>query len=154
MTQLTTAPTSSTSVTIATFDDYLQAQSAVDLLSDKGFEVGTVRILGHDLKTVEQVRGSLNYGKAALSGAGAGAWFGLMIGLLLAIFAPVAILWTLLSALLFGAVWGLVFGLISFAIGGKERGFTSTRGMAASTYTVEVLQNRADEALRLLAQGR
>ncbi|MGA4506821.1 general stress protein [Propionibacteriaceae bacterium G1746] len=147
-------PAAPAGLTIATFDNYAQAQDAVDLLADKGFEVGSVRIIGHDIKTVEQVVDNLTYGKSAWQGALAGAWFGLMIGLLMAIFAPVAIGWTILSSVLFGAVWGIIFGLIWYAINGKERSFHSARALAATTYTLEVAPTQADEALRLLAQGR
>lgn len=45
---------------VADFSDYGQAQAAVDLLSDSGFEVGATRIVGHDLKSVEIVRGRMN----------------------------------------------------------------------------------------------
>ena len=65
---------------IATFDNYADAESAVDYLSDQQF---TVRQTGHRrsrLELVEQVLGRLNYGWAALRGAAAGALTGALIG--------------------------------------------------------------------------
>ena len=47
---------------IATFDNYADAERAVDYLSDQRFEVNRVAIVGRDLEYVEQVLGRLNYG--------------------------------------------------------------------------------------------
>ena len=69
------------------YTTYEEAQRLVDGLSDAGFPVERVRIIGHDMYSVEQVTGRLTKGRAALLGAGGGAWWGLLIGLLLAIFA-------------------------------------------------------------------
>src|SRR4029079_16937080 len=55
---------------IATFDNYADAERAVDYLSDRGFGVNRVAIVGRDLEYVEQVLGRLNYGGAAPRGAG------------------------------------------------------------------------------------
>ena len=139
---------------VADFSDYTQAQAAVDLLSDSGFEVGSTRIVGHDLKSVEIVRGRMNYVKAALFGAGSGAWFGLLIGLLMAIFVPIGFLSTVLGAVVFGAIWGAIIGLIAFAAQGQNRNFHSQSTMKASSYTVEVPFDRAQSALEILNKGR
>src|SRR6202022_3814274 len=50
---------------IATFDNYADAERAVDYLSDQRFEVTRVALVGRDLEYVEQVLGRLNYGGAA-----------------------------------------------------------------------------------------
>lgn len=147
----TTAPSMAK---IAEFQDYRAAQEAVDLLSDTGFEVGTTRIIGHDLKSVEMVRGRMTYPKSALFGAGSGAWFGLLIGLLMALFVPVGVLWTLLGAIVIGAVWGAVFGLIAFAATGQDRNSHSSTATKASSYTIEVPFDRAQNALEILNRGR
>ena len=52
--------------TIATFDDYAEAQRAVDHLSDQGFPVERTAIVGHGLRYVEQVAGRITTGRAAL----------------------------------------------------------------------------------------
>ncbi|WP_366518082.1 general stress protein, partial [uncultured Georgenia sp.] len=50
-------PTLPTGVQIASFDTYLEAQRAVDLLSDKEFEVQHTTIVGTDLRMVERITG-------------------------------------------------------------------------------------------------
>jgi hypothetical protein len=45
------------SMTVARFDDYASAQRAVDRLSDDGFPVGKLDIVGSDLRLVERVTG-------------------------------------------------------------------------------------------------
>ncbi|WP_245873619.1 general stress protein [Brevibacterium ihuae] len=140
---------------IARFHDYLPAQDAVDRLADAGFEVSTVRIVGHDLTTVEHVTGNMTWGKAAGYGALSGAWIGLLLGLVFALFvAGVGIFSVLLSSVALGAVWGLIFGLIGFAINGKNRSFRSIQSLKAAEYTLEVEAPRAAEAIRVLGTTR
>ncbi|WME22070.1 general stress protein [Brachybacterium sp. GU-2] len=140
--------------TLATYPDYMGAQEAVDLLSDKGYDVAAVRIVGHGLKSVELVTGRMTWGKAALYGAGGGAWLGLMLGLLLAIFVPLAFVGPVLSGIVFGAVWGVIFGLIGFAATGNRRNFRSQRITQATSYSVEVPSDRLAAAQQILAAGR
>src|SRR5689334_25445125 len=79
-------PVSAAWNTVARFDDYESAQRAVDRLSDDGFPVEHLDIIGSDLRLVERVTGRLTKGRAATAGAASGAWFGLLMGLLLGIF--------------------------------------------------------------------
>ena len=72
---------------VGTYDTYLEAQRAVDFLSDKEFPVQHVSIVGSDLRMVENVLGRLTRGRAAAAGAASGAWFGLFVGVLLSAFA-------------------------------------------------------------------
>ncbi len=88
--------------TVASYDDYALAQRAVDQLSDDGFPVEHLDIVGSDVRLVERVTGRLTKGRAAAAGAASGAWFGVMIGLLLGIFTAGS--W--LGLLLVGAVGG------------------------------------------------
>ena len=53
--------------TIATTTDYAEAERIVDQLSDRGFPVERVAIVGHDLQAVEQVVGRMTWGRAALN---------------------------------------------------------------------------------------
>ena len=46
---------------IATYANYSDAERAVDYLSDNGFPVQRVAIVGSDVRPVEQVVGRLNY---------------------------------------------------------------------------------------------
>jgi hypothetical protein len=114
-------------VPIAGYGTYDEAQRAVDHLSDEGFPVQGVRIVGIGLKLVEQVLGRLTILGAAARGALAGAWFGLLIGLFFGIFAggTVSFLAIILWAVLWGAVAGALFGLVSHAM---------TRGRARSAH--------------------
>lgn len=91
---------------LRTVPSYDEAQRLVDRLSDAGFPVEHVRLVGTDLRLVEQVTGRMTYGKAALYGAASGAWLGLLIGLLLGLFTVVGWLSVILWAVLLGAVWG------------------------------------------------
>ena len=68
---------------IASYKMYLEAQKAVDFLSDKGFTVEKVAIVAEELRFVEQITGRLDSGKAALSGGLRGGAIGVMIGLAL-----------------------------------------------------------------------
>ena len=72
--------------TIATFDRYEDAQALVARLSDEGFPVEHLAIVGTDLRYVEKVTGRLNAGCAALMGAGGSTAMGALFGLLFALF--------------------------------------------------------------------
>ena len=54
--------------TVASYDDYADAQRAVDRLSDDGFPVEQLDIVGSDLRLVERVTGRLTKGRAAAAG--------------------------------------------------------------------------------------
>ena len=54
--------------TVARFDDYEAAQHAVDRLSDDGFPVEKLDIIGSDLRLVEKVTGRLTRGRAIGAG--------------------------------------------------------------------------------------
>src|SRR5687768_11377791 len=85
---------------LATFTGYPEAQRLVDRMSDDGFPVESVRIVGEGVRTVEQVTGRMTRGRAALAGAASGAWFGVLIGLLFGLFtAGAAWIWLLLISL-------------------------------------------------------
>lgn len=131
-------------------DTYPQAQALVDRLSDGGFPVEKVRIVGTGLRSVEQVVGRLTTGKAALQGALQGLWFGLMVGILLGIFAaPGSWLWTVLVGVGIGAVWGAIFGAISHAMTGGKRDFASLSTFEAEAYDVLVEATHVSQAAEI-----
>jgi hypothetical protein len=141
---------------LASYPQYVDAQAAVDRLSDAKFPVEQTSIVGRDLRLVETVTGRLNYGRAALGGAASGAWFGLLVGLFIAIFAADdAASWIglVLWGLVFGALAGLVFSLASYALTGGRRDFVSVSSLQAAQYDVLVDPRGADEARRLLGLG-
>jgi hypothetical protein len=141
---------------LGSYPDYRQAQSVVDHLSDHGFPVDTVSIVGADLRLVERVTGRMTRGRAAAAGALSTGWLGLLFGLLLGLFAEsgTALLMLVIYGFLFGLVFGAVLGFAAHAATGGQRDFSSTTGLAATRYEVLVPQDRAEEAERLVAQLR
>jgi hypothetical protein len=140
---------------VGTYDTYAEAQGAVDLLSDAGFPVQHLSIVGSDLKMVETVLGRLTRGRAAGAGALTGAWFGLFVGLLLSVFAKdTSTVAVVLSGVLYGAVFGAVFGFVGHAMSGGRRDFTSRSKVVSSRYEVVCLWAEADRARELLGKGR
>ncbi|GAA1973352.1 hypothetical protein GCM10009718_06590 [Isoptericola halotolerans] len=135
---------------IAAYDSYLEAQKAVDYLSDEKFAVQHVTIVGTDLRMVERVTGRLTYGRVALAGALSGAWFGFFVGLLLTLFAG-GEAGVLIVALALGAGFGLMFSVLSYAFTGGRRDFTSQSQIVASTYAILCATEQAGEARRMLA---
>ncbi len=142
---------------VAVFDNYADAERAVDRLSDLGFPVERVAIIGHDLRMVEQVTGRLNYGGAALKGAASGALPGALIGWLFGLFdlinPLVASVVLAFYGLIFGAVIGAVLGLVMHALQRGRRDFHAITMMVPSRYEVVVDEEVADEAARLLADA-
>ena len=135
---------------LGTFPTYAGAEALVDRLSDRGFPVEHVRIVGNGLRSVEQVTGRLTNGRAALAGLASGAWFGLLAGLLIGLFsAGSPVVAVMLGGLLIGAVWGALFGFLAHAATRGRRDFDSVRGLEAAEYAVNVDADRADEAIRL-----
>ncbi|GAA3763793.1 hypothetical protein HDA32_002348 [Spinactinospora alkalitolerans] len=140
--------------TIGSFGDYVQAQAAVDYLSDQHFPVEHTAIVGIGVRWVEQITGRMTYLRAAGNGAAAGAWFGLLIGLFIALFTPPgAASWfvLILGALVWGVIAGAVFGLVSHAMQGGRRDFASYSGLQADHYDVIVAAEHAGRARELLA---
>ncbi len=134
---------------VASFPSYADAQDLVDRMSDEGFPVEHVRIIGDNVRTVEQVTGRMTRGKAAMAGAASGAWFGLLIGLLLGLFAVgPGWLWLVLVSLLFGTVWGAIFGFLAHWTTRGKRDFASVTALQAERYDVYVDASHATQAAR------
>ena len=95
---------------VAAYDSYAEVQRAVDHLSDQGFPVGKVAIIGHGLRYVEQVTGRYTTGRAALVGALEGAPLGAFLGLLMGViftYDPNPAVWLLV---LYGLAVGALIG--------------------------------------------
>jgi hypothetical protein len=135
--------------TIAQYATYLEAQKAVDYLSDNHFPVQAVTIVGVDLKMVERVTGRLTYARVAVAGLASGAWFGLFVGLLISLFGS-AEDFSVFFAVIIGAAFGLLFGVMSYAFTGGRRDFTSTSQIVAGEYRVLCLTEQAGKAIQLL----
>ncbi len=143
---------------IVSFDDYADAEFAVDYLSDRGFPVERTAIIGRDLKLVEQVTGRLDNGRAALRGAAGGAVTGALVGWIFGLFNWIAPLTTgLLLALygvVFGAIVGALIGLLVHVLQGGRRDFASVAAMRPERFELLVDDEVADEAARLLEQAQ
>ncbi|BDZ52201.1 membrane protein [Frondihabitans sucicola] len=139
---------------VATFTKYEDAQKAVDHLSDEGFPVENVSIVGHDIRTVENVSGRLTNGRAASRGLISGIWFGLAIGLLLGFFVP-GVNWigVVIGGIVFGAIWGALFGFLGHAATRGQRDFASVKTMEAGRYEVLVRGEFATKATQLLNES-
>lgn len=148
-----TVPTAPQGIEVASFGSYIEAQAAVDLLSDKTFPVQNVTIVGNDLMMVERVTGRLTYGRVALAGVAAGMWFGLFVGILLFMFGGGDEGPSVLAAIVIGAGFGALFSLISYSFTGGKRDFTSSSQIVASVYTVLCTAEHAGPARQLLAEA-
>lgn len=138
---------------IARYERYEDAQRAVDHLSDSGFAVEKVEIVGSDLHLVEHVTGRLTSGRAAMAGAGSGAWFGLFVGLLVGIFTTgPAWLGLVLGGAAIGALWGAVFGYFAHRATNGQRDFSSARGLVAEHYDITVPVGDEQRARTLIAE--
>lgn len=142
---------------IATFDNYGDAERAVDYLSDQRFDVSRVAIVGRDLQYVEQVLGRASYGGAALRGAGSAALFGALIGWIFGLFNWVEPLVSavVLAAygLVLGAIVGALVGLLIHALQRGRRDFLSVSGLRPTYYDVVADVDVADRALQLLTSN-
>jgi hypothetical protein len=133
------------------FTSYREAEQVVDRLSDAGFPVERVRIVGTGLHSVEQVMGRLTTVRSTLLGAALGAWLGMLTGLVLGLFvAGAAWLTMLFGGLLTGAVLGAVVGFVNHWVTDGRRDFASTTAVQAHRYAVEVDTADAVEAVRAL----
>ncbi len=135
---------------IARYATYLEAQRAVDYLSDNQFPVQSVTIVGSGLRMVERVTGRLTYGRVALAGAASGAWFGLFVGLLMSLFGSSFPAGAVVAAMAIGSAFGMLFGVISYALTGGRRDFTSTSQIVAGEYEVLCMPDHARAAVDLL----
>jgi hypothetical protein len=149
-TGITSAPSNARSV--ASYDTYPEAQQAVDRLSDAGFPVEHVDIVGSDLRLVEHVTGRVTTGRAAMYGAGIGAWYGLFFGLLVGLFTT-GPEWVglVIGGLVIGAIFGASFGFFAHWATQGQRDFSSRSGLVAARYDVLVANEQADRAEQVLA---
>ena len=138
--------------TIASYKSYAAAQRAVDWLSDQGFAVERIAIVGKGLRSVEQVSGRMSVGRAVLIGAGQGALIGSLFALLFGVFFTSPEFGGLfLYAVVTGGIFGSLFGALAHAAySGGDRDFVSETSIAADRYEVQADESVADEAKRIL----
>ena len=152
--RLTVNPISVAWNTVARFDDYQSAQRAVDRLSDDGFPVEKLDIVGSDLQLVERVTGRLTKARAAAAGAVSGLWAGLLIGILFGLFTT-GHAWLVMVAagIGLGVLWGAIFGFAAHLATRGERDFSSLRGLSAGHYDLVAREGGAEQARTALDQA-
>lgn len=138
---------------LGVYDDYVDAQRAVDYLSDEGFPVQNVLIVGTDLKQVERVTGRLTTSRVLTAGAASGAWLGLLVGLLLGIFVKgSAYFATVLTGVLLGVMFGAVWAFIGYFATRGQRDFSSISKVIPGRFEVMTEHNLLAQGQELLAR--
>src|SRR5690348_8674835 len=147
-------PVSAAWNTVARFDDYESAQRAVDRLSDDGFPVEKLDIVGSGLRLVERVTGRLTRGRAAAAGALSGLWVGLLFGVLLGLFTSGhSFLAVAATGAALGVAWGAIFGYVVHAGTKGQRDFSSVRGLVATHYDLIAREGTVDRARAMLGDA-
>jgi hypothetical protein len=147
-------PVSAAWNTVARFDDYETAQRAVDRLSDDGFPVEKLDIVGSDLRLVERVTGRLTRGRAAGAAALSGLWVGLLFGILLGLFTSGhSFLAVAATGAALGVIWGAVFGYVAHASTKGQRDFSSVRQLVATRYDLIARAGTVDRAKTMLSEA-
>jgi hypothetical protein len=147
-------PVSAAWNTVARFGDYESAQQAVDRLSDDGFPVEKLDIVGSDLRLLERVTGRLTTGRAAAAAALSGLWAGLLFGVLLGLFTSGhSFLAVAATGAALGAAWGAVFGYVAHARTKGRRDFSSVRQLVATRYDLIAREGTVDRARSMLSDA-
>jgi hypothetical protein len=147
-------PVSAAWNTVARFDDYESAQRAVDRLSDDGFPVENLDIVGSGLRLVERVTGRLTKARAATASALNGLLLGLLVGVLLALLTSGhSSLAVAATGAALGAAGGAVVGYVAHASTRGRRDFSSVRGLAATRYDLIAREGTVDRARRMLSDA-
>jgi len=140
--------------TVARFDDYDSAQRAVDRLSDDGFPVEKLDIVGSGLRLVERVTGRLTTTRAAAAGALSGLWAGLLFGILLGLFTSGHSFFAIaVTGAAIGAGGGAVFGYAAHARTRGQRDFSSVRQLVAAHYDLIAREGTVERARYMLSEA-
>ncbi|MCW2523306.1 MAG: hypothetical protein JWO63_1641 [Frankiales bacterium] len=142
-------------MSLGSYADYRHAQQVVDDLTDRGFPVENLMIVGTDLRSMERVTGRLTRRKLAAAAGLSGLWMGLFVGIAFALFSTHGQLGFLITTPLLGALFGVIWSQLGFraATRGGARDFVSITQMTASRYEVLVEHHVAAQAHQLLAAG-
>ena len=147
-----TAPAIPQGEVVANFKQYTDAIAYVDNLIKHNFPAGSVAIVGSDLRTVERIRGKINYNRLALGGAITGSWVGLAFGLIFgAEINPVdpnqlTFSESMLSSVVIGAGLGMLFNVVRYALSRNKKTFVSQSAVVAAKYQVQVPASLAEQA--------
>jgi hypothetical protein len=147
-------PTKPTGWPIGSYEEYGQAQRAVDFLAESEFPVQDVTIVGVDLMLVERVTGRLSWRRVLGAGAASGAWFGLFVGVMLSLFTggQSGGLLQIAVCLVLGVLFFVVFAAVGYASTRGRRDFQSSSQLVAGRYDVLCQPRNAEQGRDLLAK--
>lgn len=130
-------PQMPTGTEVASYQTYAQARAAVDFLSDSGFDVSSITIVGTDLHLVERVTGRMTIARASMSGASSGALWGALAGMLMSAGqnAGGTGAWVV-GGIVVGALTGMALSALAFLIRGRSRDLVSSQQVVALRYAV------------------
>ena len=135
---------------VAAYPTYIEAQGAVDKLSDEGFPVSLVSIVWSNLRRVEYVTGRRTTLTAGRDGLISGLYFGAFLALIASFFITLeegvsafelVISWAILGALV-GALWSM----LGHALTRGKRDFSAVGKLEAESYQLWVEESHAAEA--------
>ena len=130
-------PQMPTGTEVASYETYAQARAGVDFLSDAGFDVSAITIVGSDLHLVERVKGRLTIARASLSGASSGGLWGALGGMLMSAGQSAGGTGTWVAGgIIVGALIGMALSALSFIIRGRSRDLVSSQQVVAQRYAV------------------
>lgn len=139
---------------IAVHGDHDAAQHTIQRLADAGFPEHRATIVGRGLAAVDHLTGQLSTAdvtrRGAVAGAVIGALTGWILGLVDLIAPTVPLAWLILNAAILGAILGATTGLLGYVFTRGRRSVTTSSGMTARHYDVQVDAELADRAVRAL----
>lgn len=136
---------------VRVYNEYDDAQKAVDYLSDHEFAVQNLCIVGTDLKSVERVLGRRSWKTVITQGVTSGISMALFFALLAFLFFPAGeFLPLLLVALAAGVGISVLLNVITYAASGGKRDFTSVSQTVATKYEILCEHKLAQQARDML----
>lgn len=130
-----------TGTEVAAFKRYADATKAVDKLSEAGFPLNSVTVVGSDLHMVERVVGKLTPARVALGGAGQGLTWGLLMGLFAILLLPDSGMLLVVIAIAVGVLGGVLLAAITWGLSRNRRSYASRNSLVAAHYTILVSQD-------------
>jgi len=143
--------------TIASYPDYLGAQTAIDKLSDNGFPVQYTSIIADELEVVRRSKDRLGWLKSTFNGMLNGLIIGAIMGFLFGMFNLMSPIQTAILVAANGAAMGGTLGAIYGLIGGlfyrKNADADRNATFTAKYYDVIVDEQYAHHALEVLEES-
>lgn len=142
-------------MSVAIYDEYTDAQHAVDYLADRQFPVANLAIVGTDLKSFEKVTGRMSWGRVLLAGFLNGImWAGMFAVVMWMLNPSMSLVNALVIALVGFGLFGMGMAAIQYRMRGRARDYTSLTGIVATHYEVLAESDFADRARHLLSGGQ